>query len=140
VRTALVIAVPLGVFFTAAAWRISELLSPDAIGMALGMLLGVLAGVPTAALVIVSLRSTAQNNDGFIDAPAASDVAISNIRNGAQNNDGFIDAPAITHAADVTPYTHTFRRVAGLPALPDRQAQIQELRSYLAYLEAEEVR
>ena len=43
-------------------------------------------------------------------------------------------------AAEVTPYTHTFRRVAGMPALPDRQAQIAELRSYLAYLEAEEVR
>ena len=84
--------------------------------MALGMLFGVLAGVPAAALILVASRSTAQNNDGYIDAPA------------------------ITHAADVTPYTHTFRRVAGMPALPDRQAQIAELRSYLAYLEAEEVR
>jgi hypothetical protein len=115
VRTALVIAVPLGVFFTAAAWRISELLSPDAIGMALGMLFGVLAGVPTAALVLVASRSAA-------DRRPAPDYDI----------DAF--------AEDVTPYTHTFRRVAGMPALPDRQAQIQELRSYLAYLEAEEVR
>ena len=115
-RTAFVIAVPLGVFFTAAAWRISELLSPDAIGMALGMLLGVLAGVPTAALVIVSLRSTAQNNDGYIDAPA------------------------ITPAAeDVTPYTHTFRRLTGMPPLPTRQQQIDQLRAALDYIEAQEV-
>lgn len=116
-RRSLVIAVPLGVFFTAAAWRISELLSPDAIGMALGMLFGVLAGVPTAALVLVASRSAA-------DRPAPDYV--------------FDVSP--TYAEDVTPYTHTFRRVAGMPALPDRQAQIQELRSYLAYLEAEEVR
>lgn len=115
-RTALVIAVPLGMFVTVAAWRISELLSPDAIGMALGMVLGVLAGVPTAALVLVASRST--------DRPAPDyDIDVS-----------------LTYADDVTSYTHAFRRVAGMPALPACQAQIQELRSYLAYLEAEEVR
>jgi hypothetical protein len=63
VRTALVIAVPLGAIFTLFAWRISELLSPDAIGMALGMLLGVLSGVPTAALVIVASRRHREGDD-----------------------------------------------------------------------------
>jgi hypothetical protein len=115
VRTALVIAVPVGALFTLFAWRISTLLSPDAVAMALGMLLGVLAGVPAAALVLVASRSAA-------DRRPAPDYDID------------------TFAEDVTPYTHTLRRLAGMPALPDRQAQIAELRSYLAVLEAEEVR
>lgn len=67
-KTALVIAVPLGVLFTLFAWRISELLSPDAIGMAIGMLFGVLAGVPTAALVLVaSRRGGGAQYDGWVD-------------------------------------------------------------------------
>jgi len=120
VRTALVIAVPLGVIFTLFAWRISELLSPDAIGMALGMLFGVLAGLPAAALVIVVSRRT---------PPPPSD-------------DGYIDVQPTyqpTYADEVTPYTHLFRRAAGMPALHDRQATIDELRSHLAYLEDEQV-
>lgn len=71
-KTALVIAVPLGVLFTLFAWRLSHILSPDAIGMALGMLLGVLAGVPTAALVIVaSRRGGGAQYDGWVDVSRA---------------------------------------------------------------------
>jgi len=44
------------VFVGVAAWRISERLSADAIGMALGVLFGVLAGVPVALLVLASSR------------------------------------------------------------------------------------
>ncbi|MBX3012763.1 MAG: hypothetical protein KF832_14705 [Caldilineaceae bacterium] len=43
-------------FVGIAAWRISERLSADAIGMALGVLFGVLAGVPVALLVLASAR------------------------------------------------------------------------------------
>ena len=55
-KTALAIAVPLGIFFTAVAWRLTQLLSPDAIGMALGLGFGVLAGIPAALLVFVARR------------------------------------------------------------------------------------
>ena len=55
-KTALAIAVPLGIFLVAVAWRLSQILSPDAIGMALGLGFGVLAGVPTAALVLLARR------------------------------------------------------------------------------------
>lgn len=43
-------------FVGVAAWRISERLSADAIGMALGVLFGVMAGIPVALLVLASSR------------------------------------------------------------------------------------
>lgn len=51
------------VFVGVAAWRISERLSTDAIGMALGVLFGVLAGIPVALLVLASAR----RRDGWQD-------------------------------------------------------------------------
>lgn len=56
------------VFVGVAAWRISERLSADAIGMALGVLFGVLAGVPVALLVLASSR---RRDDGQDDARGA---------------------------------------------------------------------
>ena len=44
------------VFVGVAAWRISERLSADAIGMALGVFFGVLAGIPVALLVMAASR------------------------------------------------------------------------------------
>ena len=44
------------VFVGVAAWRISERLSADALGMALGVFFGVLAGIPVALLVIAASR------------------------------------------------------------------------------------
>lgn len=44
------------VFIGIGAWRISERLSADAIGMALGVLFGVMAGIPVALLVLASAR------------------------------------------------------------------------------------
>lgn len=44
------------IFFGMAAWRITDRLSADAIGMALGVLFGVLAGLPVALLVLASHR------------------------------------------------------------------------------------
>jgi len=44
------------IFVGVTAWRISERLSADAIGMALGVLFGVLAGIPVALLVLASAR------------------------------------------------------------------------------------
>ena len=135
-RTALLIAVPGGALFTAFAWRISELLSPDAIGMAIGLAFGVLAGVPAAAVVLLGRRRDSE--DGYAD-------------------DDYIDVqPADTYAEDVTPYTHLFRRAVNLqPLLPrqdpdavlrayqaqmaqpaDTQAQISELEAYLGHLKA----
>ena len=115
-KAPLLIAVPLGVVFTLFAWRISNLLSPDAIAMAIGLLLGVLAGLPAAALVLAAWRS----------APAP--------------DYDWIDGEATVYTDEVTPYTHAFRRVAGLPALPSRQAEIDQLRAALDYIEAQEGR
>ena len=133
-KTALLIIVPAGAIFAAFAWRISELLSPDAIGMAIGLGFGVLAGLPAAALVIVATsRRTPYYGDDY--EPPTIDVQ-----------------PAA--AEDVTPYTHLFRRAVSLqPLLPrqnpdevlrtyqaqmatpaDNQAQIDELEAYLDHL------
>ena len=61
------------VFVGVAAWRISERLSADAIGMALGVLFGVLAGVPVALLVLASSR---RREDGQDDARGANRRAV----------------------------------------------------------------
>ena len=134
-RTALLIAVPGGAIFTAFAWRISELLSPDAIGMALGLGFGVLAGLPAAALVIVATSRRAPYYGDDYEPPT-------------------IDVQPTAAAEDVTPYTHLFRRAVNLqPLLPrqnpdevlrtyqaqmatpaDNQAQIAELEAYLDHL------
>lgn len=116
-RLALLIGVPGGIAATFVMWWIGERLSPDAIGMALGMVLGVLAGVPAAALVLAVLR-------------------------GGDDNDCHpmtVDAYPEPAAEDVTPYTHTFRRLTGMPPLPTRQQQIDQLRAALDYIEAQEV-
>lgn len=94
-------------------------LSPDAIAMAIGLTLGVLAGVPSAALVLAALRGDRASDDN--DPPT-------------------IDAYPEPAAEDVTPYTHTFRRLTGMPPLPTRQQQIDQLRAALDYIEAQEVR
>lgn len=43
-------------FVSVAAWRVTERLSSDAIGMGLGVLFGMLAGIPTALLVVAAAR------------------------------------------------------------------------------------
>lgn len=108
---AFVIAVPLGALVTAFMWRLSTLLSSDAIAMAIGLSFGVLAGLPAAALVLIASRR----------APGYDDY----------------DPPTIdvtTYADEVTPYTHLFRRATGMPPLPDRQTQIDDLEAYLEHL------
>ena len=116
-KVAFGIAIPLGVFLTLVAWRLSQLLSPDAIAMALGMLLGVLSLVPTSLLVLAGRRRDDEDDwrPTGIDYPA----------------------PRIVYSDEVTPYTRIARRAAGMPQLPDRQAEIDTLRSALAYLESE---
>ena len=113
-KTALAIAVPLGGFLTAVAWRLSQLLSPDAIALALGLFFGVLAGVPSMALVAMARRR--------------------------DEEDDYIDVQPTVYADEVTPYTHLFRRAAGMPQLPSRAQQIADLRAVLDALEAKEVR
>lgn len=44
------------IFSAAALWRLGNLLSADAVGMAVGVLLGVLAGIPVSLLVLASGR------------------------------------------------------------------------------------
>ena len=58
-RTALVIATPVGAFLTGVLWWLGEHLSSDAIGMAIGLGFGVLAGAPAAALPIAVAGLTA---------------------------------------------------------------------------------
>ena len=115
-KTALAIAVPCGAILTAFMWRLSELLSPDAIGMAIGMTLGVLAGIPTLALVTLARRRDEEDYD----------------------DRDYLDAPVV-YADEVTPYTHLARRVMQLPELPNRQAEIDQLRAVLDYIEAKKV-
>lgn len=114
-RLALLIGVPGGIAATFVMWWIGERLSPDAIAMAIGLLLGVLSGVPAAALVLAALR-------------------------GGDDNDCHpmtVDAYPEPAAEDVTP---TIRRLTGMPPLPTRQQQIDQLRAALDYIEAQEVR
>lgn len=119
-KTALMIAVPLGVVATAFMWRLSQLLSPDAIALALGLGLGVFAGVPSMALVAIARRRDEEDDwqPTIIDYPA----------------------PPTVYADEVTPYTHLARRVAGMPALPSRAQQIADLRAALDNIEAGVVR
>lgn len=83
--------------------------------MAIGLAFGVLGGIPTALLVFVARR-----------------------RDDGDYGDGdYIDAPVV-YADQVTPYSHLARRMMQLPALPERQAQIDQLRAVLDYIEANE--
>lgn len=128
-KTALAIAVPLGVFLTLVAWRLSQILSPDAIALALGLTLGVIAGIPTLALVTLARRRDEEDDwqPTVIDYPMP---------------------PAVTYADQVTLYTRLARRAMQLPALPDRQAmaapqlltrrEIADMRLYLDAVEAGE--
>ena len=118
-KTALVIAVPGGMFATFVMWWLGEHLSPDAVAMAIGLAFGVLAGLPAAALVLVATSRRAPNYDDY-EPPT-------------------IDMYPPTYAEDVTPYTHLFRRAVNLQPLLPRQEQAEVLRTYLAQLESEEV-
>ena len=62
-----------GAVFTAFAWRISQILSADAIGMAIGMTLGVLAGVPAAALILLARRRDDEDSDAGYGPPVTID-------------------------------------------------------------------
>lgn len=55
-KVALAIAIPLGAFLTLVAWRLSQILSSDAIAMAVGMGLGVISLIPTLWLVTLARR------------------------------------------------------------------------------------
>ncbi len=134
-KTVLLIAVPGGAVFTLLAWSLTRL-SPDAVALAIGLSFGVLAGLPSAALVLLARRRDEQDGD----------------------EGDYIDAP-VTYADEVTPYTHAFRRAVNLQPLlprqdsdvvlrtyldqmetaPDRQAEIDQLRAALDYIEAQEV-
>lgn len=123
VKFILFVAIPLAALVTAFCWRLSQLLSPDAIAMAIGLAFGVLAGLPTAVLITVaSQRSNPPPVDGYSDY-------------------GYLDAP-VTYADEVTPYTHLFRRAVNLqPLLPHQDPAVVE-RTYLAQrlLDADEKR
>ena len=112
-RTVLLIAIPGGAAFTLFAWSLSRL-SSDAVALALGLTLGVIAGVPTLALVTLARRRDSEDyaEDSYIDVQP-------------------------TYAEDVTPYYQLARRAMGMPALPERQAQIAELEAYLDHLKAQ---
>lgn len=44
------------IFVAAAGWRIGELLSTDALGMALGVIFGMMAGIPAALIALSASR------------------------------------------------------------------------------------
>lgn len=121
-RIAFGIAIPLGIFLTIVAWRLSQLLSPDAIAMVVGLFLGVFAGVPAMALVAMARRRDKEDDD----LPPIT-----------------IDYPhPVVYRDEVTPFTHLARRGMKLEPLPERQAnhrqvQIDVLRAALDALENE---
>ena len=51
-KKVMIIAVPLVAVAVVFAWRITGMLSPDAIGMVIGLFFGVIAGIPSAALIV----------------------------------------------------------------------------------------
>lgn len=104
----------IGIGLALFAWSLSRLTS-DAVALALGLTLGVLAGVPCAVLVIGAARRDREDDD----------------------DDAYIDAHPTTYADQVTPYYRAARQVMGMPALPDRQAQIDELEAYLDHLKTQ---
>lgn len=104
----LLFAVPLGGLVTLALKYMADRLSSDAMAMAIGLAFGVLSLVPTALLLLLADRRRYDSPD---EPPT-------------------IDVYPTAAAEDVTPYTHLFRRAAGMPALPDRQAEIAELEAY----------
>ena len=53
------------IFVGIAAWRIAGQLSADALGMAVGVLFGVMAGVPTALMVMASVRKRAAEEEDY---------------------------------------------------------------------------
>ena len=112
-RTVLLIAIPGGAIFTLFAWSLSRL-SSDAVALALGLTLGVLSLIPSLWLVTLARRRDSE------------DYAA----------DSYIDVQP-TYAEDVTPYYRLARRAMGMPALPERQAQIAELEAYLDHLKAQ---
>ena len=112
-QTALLIAVPGGAAFTLFAWSLSRL-SSDAVALALGLTLGVLSLIPSLWLVTLARRRDSADYD----------------------EDSYIDVQP-TYAEDVTPYYQLARRAMGMPALPERQAQIAELEAYLDHLKAQ---
>lgn len=118
-KLVLLIAVPLAALFTLFAWRISTLLSPDAIAMAIGLAFGVFAGLPTAALVLLARRRDGEDDwqPTIIDYP-----------------------PPPVFSDQVTPYTQLARRAMQLPEFPDRRAEIDMLRAAADYLESEALR
>ena len=111
-KTALIIAIPAGAALALFAWSLSRM-QIETVAMALGMILGIVAGLPAAALVMVAARN---RSTPAIDA-----------------DDDYIDAP-VTYADEVTPYYRIARQMIGAPALPERQAQIDELETYLDHL------
>ena len=114
-KTVLIIAIPGGAAFTLFAWSLSRL-SSDAVALALGLTLGVLSLIPSLWLVTLASRRDSED----------------------YGEGDYIDVQP-TYSDQVTPYTHLFRRVTGMPQLPDRQATIEELRQMLTILESEEV-
>ncbi len=50
------IAIALLIFVASAGWRLGELLSTDALGMALGVIFGMMAGIPAALIALTASR------------------------------------------------------------------------------------
>ena len=115
-KAVLLIAIPGGAAFTLFAWSLSRL-SSDAVALALGLTLGVIACIPATLLVLSAKRGRDSEDYGEGD---------------------YIDAPTV-YSDQVTPYYLLARRTMGIPALPDRRAEIDQLRAVLDYIEAREV-
>lgn len=146
-KKVMIIAVPIVAVATLFAWRITELLSPDAIGMAIGLMFGVLAGVPTAALVLLARRRDDEDGESVDHYPRT----VAQYPQPEYTPTVFQDspvvpwrtpAPAPVFYEDVTPYYNGARRLMGMEPLPRRAdmeptrltaQQISELEDYILF-------
>ena len=109
-KTALVIAIPGGIFATGVMWWLGEHLSSDAIGMALGLAFGVLAGLPAAALVLVASRRGGSGDDQPVQVYGLMNRDHINLRGGGF--DGvYLKAPVGWPEVQAEPDDHQIVRV-----------------------------
>ncbi len=148
-KKVMIIAVPIVAVATLFAWRITELLSPDAIGMAIGLMFGVLAGVPAAALVMVASRRTPYYGDEDGNGVDYYPHTVAQYQQPEYAVTVFKDSPvvplrtpasALVFYEDVTPYYNGARRLMRMEPLPHRAntepskltpEQIEELEAYI---------
>ncbi len=151
-KKVMIFAVPLVAVAVVFAWRITGMLSPDAIGMVIGLFFGVIAGIPSAALIVLARRRDDEDyGDGTDCYPRTVDQYHQPEYQPEYTPTVFRDSPVVPWRApapapvfyeDVTPYYNGARRLMGMEPLPRRAdmeptrltaQQISELEDYILF-------